>query len=71
MYGEGILHFYKNFKVLEDGTKSSGVKGVDLVHDAKPFEGILNVSMERFDTYVRREWTELEEKEDDMYFTSK
>lgn len=39
MYGESMLHFYKNFKVLEDGTVRSKVRVVDLVHDEKSARG--------------------------------
>lgn len=31
MYGIVMLHFYKNFKLLEEGTVSTEVRGIDLV----------------------------------------
>lgn len=71
MYGEAMLHFYKNFKVLEDGTVSSKVRRVDLVLDTKLLEKILIVPVEGFDTYVLGELPELGEKVDVMYLTSK
>lgn len=71
MYGEAMLHSYKNFKVLEDGTVSSEVRGVNLVLDVKLLAEILNVPVEGFDTYVKHEWPELGEKEDVLYLASK
>lgn len=35
IYGEAMLHFYKNFRVLEDGRMNSEVRRVDLVLDVK------------------------------------
>lgn len=57
-----MLHFYKNFNVQEDGTLSFDVRGMHPVLDAKLLGEILNVLLEGFDTYVRREWLNLEEK---------
>lgn len=52
MYGEAMLHFYKNFMLLEDDTIRAEVSGVDLVLDANMLGQILNVPMNDFDTYV-------------------
>lgn len=57
--------------MLDDGIVSSKVRGVDLVLDAKLLGEILKVPVEGFDTYVRREWPKLGEKEYAMYLTSK
>lgn len=50
---------------------SSKVRGVGLVFDVKLLGKILNVPVEGFDTYVRREWPSLGEKEDALYLNSK
>lgn len=71
IYGEIMLHFYKNFKVLEDGTMSTKIRGVDMVPDTKLLREILNVPVEGFDTYMKREWPELGEKKDVMHLTNK
>lgn len=55
MYGEAMLYFYKNFKMLDDGTLSYEVRGMDLVLNFKLLGEILNVPVEGFDTYVRHE----------------
>ncbi|OIT27548.1 hypothetical protein A4A49_21302 [Nicotiana attenuata] len=59
MYGEAMLHFYMNFKLLENDQVSIKVREVNLVLDAKILGEILNVPTEVFDTYVRHEWPEL------------
>lgn len=71
MYGEAMVHFYKNCRVLDDGTMSVEVKGVELVLAAKLLVEILKVPMEGFDTYVTHEWPELGGTKDTMYLTSK
>lgn len=46
IYSEAMLHFYKNLNMLEDGTMSFEVRGVDLVLDAKLLGEILNVPVD-------------------------
>lgn len=62
MYGEAMLHFYKNFKALDDYKVSSKIKGEGLVLDAKMLGHILNMSVDEFYTYMRRKWHSLEKK---------
>lgn len=67
MYGEALLHFYMNFKVLENEIVSTEVRGVNLVLDAKILGKILNVPVEGFNTYVKYEWPKLGKNENAMY----
>lgn len=55
IYGEPMIYFYKNFKVLEDETVNTEVRVVNLVIDAKLQGEIYSVLMDGFDTYVRRD----------------
>lgn len=58
MYCEAMIQFYMNFKVQENDIVSTKVRGLNLVLDAKILGEILNVLVERFDTYVKHEWLE-------------
>lgn len=49
MYDKVMLHFYSNFKLLEDGTMSSMVRRVDLVLNAELLGEILRVHVNGFD----------------------
>lgn len=55
IYGKAILHFYKNFKLLKEGTMITKVRGMDLVLNAAFVEEFLRVHVNEFDTYVQRE----------------
>lgn len=71
MYREAMIYVYKNFKLLEDSLVSFGVRRVDLILNTEILGNFLKVPVNDFDTYVRREWPSLGEKEDDMYLNSK
>lgn len=64
-----MLHFYKNFKLLEDGIVSSEVREVTWFVMLICFD-IHDMPMNGFVTYVKSEWPCLEEKENAMYLTS-
>lgn len=71
MYDEVMMHFYKNFKLLENGTVHTEVRRVDVVLDVDLLREILRVHMNGFNMYARREWPSLGEEANDMYLTSK
>lgn len=59
MYVATMMYFYQIFKLLEGGSVSSEIRGVDLLLNAEISRDILKVLLNGFDRYVRCEWPNL------------